>query len=111
MDSSLVVLRPWRLPFSGNADWNESKSEHDIWKTGYGVNRCLAIVDHPAPRASEAQVGRGHVLIEPFVSFLLAEWDDHRVGVESCVGVRAADSGDLCLIGDDEKLPWQGIVC
>jgi|GEM_PF-1264803 hypothetical protein len=24
----------WRLPFSGNADWDESKSEHGIWKTG-----------------------------------------------------------------------------
>ena len=107
MDSSLVVLRPWRLPFSGNADWDESKSEHGIWKTGYGVNRCLAIVDHPVPGRSEAEVGRGHILIEPLVSFLLTKWDDHRVGVDGELGVwvRAADGGDSCLIGDDEKLP------
>jgi len=113
---------PWRLAFSGNADWDESKSEHGIWKTGYGVHRCLAIVDQSAPGGSEAEAGcgqekvfscRGHVLVEPLVPFLLSEGDDHRVGVdaESCVGMRAADSGDLCLIGDDKKLPWSGIVC
>ena len=87
----------------------------------HGVNRCLAIVSQSTPGRSEAEVGRGqeevfsccgHVLIEPLVSFLLAEWDDHRVGVdaESCVGVRAADGGDSCLIGDDEELPWLGVV-
>jgi len=90
VDSSLVVLGSWRLLLGGNADWDESKAEHAIWKTGYGVDASLAIVDQSAPRASEAEVGRGHVLIEPLVYFFLTKWDDHRVGVnaESCVGVR-----------------------
>ena len=120
MDSSLVVLRPWRLPFRGNADWDESKAEHAIWKTGDGVHSGLAVADQAAPGRSKAKVSRsekqvlrcgGHVFIELLVYFLLAEWDDHRVDAESCVRVHAADSGGLCLIGDDEELPRLGIVC